>query len=405
MDKQIWTAEQTRPAREDSAFRRIRTWLFSRHTATGLGATVFCMGYVLEFVAAVYDGTPGLARIINDEGFWGGLLQGCAYATIAVVMIAIAITYRQMSLAFGSVSALVMAAGAIIAQWLFISISSPSPAVLFIFWIISYGFYRLMPRVDDVAKPKAHSLEVGIAGLISGLRARAARQRQQATAVLCAIIAATGFGIWIFVRAESFSQLTAVETEIGRLTPMLEEELGVRKALNDGLEMLLKTKDDKNAPESETRVLLKGIEAQQSDLLRISRYREATGAEDTGLKLLEALKGVSDSAAFQAGTRFETFLVSTISTRIGIVLLLVFLIQILVSLYRYGTRLAGAYDMQADALSMKGEMRELELDKLATFFANQLVDFGNVPKAPSESLQQVLKDTLAAIRREEAKRG
>jgi hypothetical protein len=93
-------------------------------------------------------------------------------------------------------------------------------------------------------------------------------------------------------------------------------------------------------------------------------------------------------------------LISTIATRVGAVLLLVFLIQILVTLYRYNTRLAAYYEARADALELSiasdGHLNVDMFEATAVILSADRIDFGREPKSPVENGVELAKAVLSA---------
>lgn len=96
-------------------------------------------------------------------------------------------------------------------------------------------------------------------------------------------------------------------------------------------------------------------------------------------------------------------MVASLGTRIGVLLLLVFLVQILVSLFRYNTRLASFISSRADALQLKGGASDLKLAELTEVFSSDFIDYGRLPATPYQQALQSLKDIVssAAERRKE----
>ena len=91
-------------------------------------------------------------------------------------------------------------------------------------------------------------------------------------------------------------------------------------------------------------------------------------------------------------------LVSAATLRIGITVLLVFLVQILVGVYRYALRLAAFYDARADALLLlrKDATVEVKIAEASKLLSAEKVSFGPEPKTPIENGMDALKD-LAEI--------
>jgi hypothetical protein len=98
--------------------------------------------------------------------------------------------------------------------------------------------------------------------------------------------------------------------------------------------------------------------------------------------------GVEASNA-QTTQDFKVYLVSSLSQRVGAVLLLVFLVQILVSLYRYNVRLAAFLDARADALELSATTT-YKLPEIVAIFGSEHVDFGKLPSTPMEQLRKTI---------------
>jgi hypothetical protein len=88
--------------------------------------------------------------------------------------------------------------------------------------------------------------------------------------------------------------------------------------------------------------------------------------------------------------------ISIIVSRVGAVLILLFLVQILVSLYRYNVRLVSYYRGRAYALQlMKGGVEE-KFQALVTALSHPEIDFGKLPKTPAEQLERVFVQAAQA---------
>jgi hypothetical protein len=90
-----------------------------------------------------------------------------------------------------------------------------------------------------------------------------------------------------------------------------------------------------------------------------------------------------------------TFTISSLSTRIGSVLILIFLVQILVNLYRYNIRLAAYYDARADALQLVGSKDEKTLNEYVKVLSPETFDFGKQPRSPADNVMDLLKEVLS----------
>jgi hypothetical protein len=83
--------------------------------------------------------------------------------------------------------------------------------------------------------------------------------------------------------------------------------------------------------------------------------------------------------------------IASLATRVGAVFLLVFLVQILVSLYRYNIRLASYYDARADALQLSNRSAGEEFAKLVLVLSPENLEFGR-SRYPTSEIAKFLKD-------------
>jgi hypothetical protein len=97
-------------------------------------------------------------------------------------------------------------------------------------------------------------------------------------------------------------------------------------------------------------------------------------------------------------------LISTIATRVGAVLILVFLVQILITLYKYNTRLANYYEARADAIELsideQGNILDTQLSRLLAVLAPDSITFEKDPEAPSQQAIEIVKSVLAGQRQQ-----
>jgi hypothetical protein len=134
-------------------------------------------------------------------------------------------------------------------------------------------------------------------------------------------------------------------------------------------------KDDMSHLESQKQ----GIE----DSLKQLRHREETAIESPTVRSSDQSGGM-------------TSLISTSITRIGSVLLLIFMVQILVASYRYSIRLASFYDARADALEAARDCNPPPAGHQEYFalMSPDGLDFGKSPKGP---LQDVLAEAVKLV--------
>ena len=77
-------------------------------------------------------------------------------------------------------------------------------------------------------------------------------------------------------------------------------------------------------------------------------------------------------------------------TRFGILFIMLFIVQILVNLYRYTMRLSAYYLSQADALLLASDGEDALL-KLVPALSPAQVDFGKAPDTPAQNLEKLLE--------------
>jgi hypothetical protein len=76
-------------------------------------------------------------------------------------------------------------------------------------------------------------------------------------------------------------------------------------------------------------------------------------------------------------------------------LLILFLVQILITLYRYSTRVSAFYEARADALQLASEVDALSLKELVDALSADKVDFGKAPVPSSQMAFETIKAALA----------
>lgn len=106
----------------------------------------------------------------------------------------------------------------------------------------------------------------------------------------------------------------------------------------------------------------------------------------------EADKAQQKAAARKGEQTFE-FLIASGITRFGIVAIIVYIIQILVSLYRYNMRLSHFYASRMQAF-LVGERDGKTIDFFGDFFDSQTVGFGKDVVSPTAELSDLIKKGL-----------
>jgi hypothetical protein len=91
---------------------------------------------------------------------------------------------------------------------------------------------------------------------------------------------------------------------------------------------------------------------------------------------------------------FCQIMVSTLSTRIGCVILIIFLVQILVTTYRYQVKLSAFYEARADAIYLIEEIDNEKLERIAPILSPDHLDFGRSPQPPTSNVLDSYVSTL-----------
>jgi len=118
------------------------------------------------------------------------------------------------------------------------------------------------------------------------------------------------------------------------------------------------------------------------------------------IKRLEA--EISNKRNYQQNNeQNQIYLISTVTTKIGSVMILLFLVQILVTLYRYNTRLSAYYDARADALELVSGQSIADLEQIIKALSPEGIDFGKTPSSPAEQAVELAKEILSRDRSKE----
>ena len=136
------------------------------------------------------------------------------------------------------------------------------------------------------------------------------------------------------------------------------------------------------------------LENQIEESKELERTREQLVTE---IQAFQAGAGGGKKAGTQGATEDGkssiSFLTNTTAIRAGIIVLILFLVQILVHLSRYNTRLAGFYGARADVLLLIGEKQWVkerptvaEVLEMMDAFSPDRLDFG---KAPATAVSRI----------------
>ncbi len=245
-------------------------------------------------------------------------------------------------------------------------------------------------RISQITLPSAsYSSRIGDATyefVIKQLRSRARKVRFLARTVLFVIFAVLIYGFFLFARAETgvrqatserirdlFQEVGTVETNVNRLNIDKIEHQSV-------LDSFRKGEKPQGNEESwpDTFALKDELSRIPGQILSLENQRIVLNKE------------IEFEETLQQDT--TTFIVSTLSTKVGSVLMLLFLVQILVSLYRYSMRLAAFYDSRADFLQVLDSEQKLTAATLADLLSSDKLEFSKTPSSPTEHAIQLAKE-------------
>jgi hypothetical protein len=93
---------------------------------------------------------------------------------------------------------------------------------------------------------------------------------------------------------------------------------------------------------------------------------------------------------------------NSILIRVAAVLLIVFLVQTFITIFRYITRLAAYYQARVDALQLVSgiDVSIADLQMLASIFSPETYDFGKLPRGPTEQALDLARTIIASQRKD-----
>ena len=173
--------------------------------------------------------------------------------------------------------------------------------------------------------------------------------------------------------------ITTTETRIAQLSEIgdLEKVISADSASKDAKDRATKrlaeiTSNDRTLSTGQSGMQIE-IDAARSVLEQDQKL-----LQDAWTKQLTSEHGYSDTR----------YLIATAITRIGVILVIVFLVQILIGLYRYNTRLITFYSSRHDALQL-WDGKPATIEKLQKIMSPN-IEFGREPKHPLEDLMRQL---------------
>lgn len=315
-------------------------------------------------------------------------------------------------------------------------------------WFVVIGVPVLQFALGVARTSGAEATDETLGALALDLRERARRYRRESKGSLFMIITAIGLGATIFVLADWIAALDThrrlldvraalwevqaehkdVESEFEEIREQLkssqasqpEPDVGSSAASQEDLRdssgqngerSIVPTEGrstPQGRPESPSQDVLIEVNA---NLLRVAdrlsgrgRYLASTGEQPDvllgeGVPLDETLNGIAEREDAEDDLRT---ILSSLSTRIGAVLLIVFLVQILAGLYRYSARMAAHYDSSADVLSFGDDLEKQDRVRL---LSTTHVGFEGATRTPVSQVREIVARTVQALRSSERSGG
>ena len=174
------------------------------------------------------------------------------------------------------------------------------------------------------------------------------------------IVLLVGFGIFQSAESTAFAAVNPLQQEINDADRNI---IGIHRKINDA--------EARDAPEQ----LLQSLRAELD--MQLTRKQGLLGILQSSQN--NQRPGIDDTAVWA----------SALSTKIGSVLLLLLLVQILASLYRYNMRLASFYDSRADYFQLQGTVSDSDKESLLALVGTEGIDIAATSSAFHELLRRV----------------
>lgn len=251
--------------------------------------------------------------------------------------------------------------------------------------------------------------------LAKDLRRRASQMRRLSFVALAGIAALLVVAVNVILFAGFIANLGVGVTGPERIQQMLNaEELALDGAQSD----LRALERRKNADElsfyrriNQTRADIRELESEhitdemrvefarsegfQAYLARKKSLERAINAHlESADKILEErtvylINSIREDFGTEEQTNNLNLLIASGITRFGILFIMLFIVQILVNLYRYTMRMSAYYLSQADAMLLAEDGGD-GLLKVVPVLSPQDVDFGKAPQTPVQNLEKML---------------
>jgi hypothetical protein len=236
---------------------------------------------------------------------------------------------------------------------------------------------------------------------------RARRLRRSAWAILFTILAVLAAGIAIFILAGELAnreaQSALVEARKGAVNVIEARLKEVRREI-------MYNQKERFEYEQSLRDEMRGAGGRTAgpgtnarfwiEQLDQSRRREGD-LSGSLYQLFDAQKAAQEQLAAAIATPHDaqlSTLISAVVTRAGTIILLLFLVQILVPLYKYNIRLAAFYDARGDALAVMDAASPPEtedVERIVAAFSPDSLGFEKPPATPTQQAIELARHVLS----------
>ena len=217
--------------------------------------------------------------------------------------------------------------------------------------------------------------------VVHRLRRRSRTYRIESRLSVGLILVALMGGAAVFILADAIATIN-VERQLNSVATRLRNAERAQHAISKEIEEL-----------SQRRVGDRDQVSYDDLLEKMTRLDQQLSSMLTyeGSNLATSLQAVSNSRSDDEALRT---ILSSLSTRIGSVFLVIFLVKILTTLFRYSSRMAAHYESRADVLAL-GRIPE---DEMASFLSTDYIGFDKVPRAPTADVREIVRSTVETLK-------
>ena len=195
--------------------------------------------------------------------------------------------------------------------------------------------------------------------------------------IVLLIVCSTIVGMLIFVYAED---LAKTNTQYNRLLSDITERLLYSDRLNSDISGLFEKKTNEKLVNNQILNELKSTQESIQDYKQklIDFKQKLTTVEDTKKSIY--------------------VFISTITNKVGSILILYFFIQILISFYRYNSKLLISYESKLSIIFLDKNLQDKKYKELEKIFTFNNIEFEKKDKAPVSEMMELLKEASSIIK-------